>query len=113
MDHEYQGAFLSEEAKKKIAPAEEGDEVFDKELRQLLGNRYQDATAVPTEYDQVADEEVPEEKSGISWGKARALGGLIAGVGLLLYMVANGKIDTDYGLVFTAVVSATCGYHLK
>lgn len=100
---EYQGKY----AENNKAVPEEGGEVFDKELQQLFGEHYQDATAVPAEYEQVDE---AEEETGIRW---KALGALVAGVGLLFYMVMAGKIDTAYGVLFTSGVSAVCGYHLK
>lgn len=113
MNDEYQGKFLANE---KAAPKENSEGV-DKELKQLLGDHYQDMTEVPAEPPvEVHFESKPKQRNRKSKGAGRniqAVCGLIAGAGLLFYMVMEGKIDTAYGLVFTSAVSAACGYRMK
>lgn len=110
MEKEYQGKYL---ANKNAAPEEDGKGV-DKELKQLLGDCYQDMTEVPAEpvEMQVEPKKRKRKAKGTGWN-IQAVCGLVAGVGLLFYMVANGEISTEYGLLFTAGVSAACGYRMK
>lgn len=109
MGKNYQGVFL----RKEEAEQEHVEELFDEELKKL-GVRYRDTTTEPTEPAEAAFESV-EEQAGCKDGRERfqAACALVAGVGLLLYMVMAGKIDTAYGLVFTSAVSAACGYRMK
>lgn len=113
MSGEYRGKYLTRE---NAAPKESSEGV-DKELEQLLGDHYQDMTEVPAEPPvEVHFESKPKQHKrkakSVGWN-IQAICGLIAGVGLLFYIVVNGEISTEYGLLFTAGVSAACGYRMK
>lgn len=108
MENNYQGAFLRSEEKERAdrRPVAEG---VDDDLAAVLGEHYQDKTVVDVRSE--PEEGQTGEKGG--WKQFRAICGLVAGVGLLLYMVVTGKIDTAYGVIFTAGVSAACGYRMQ
>jgi hypothetical protein len=94
---------------------EEPEEIFDEELQCLFGEKYQDVSAEPPAeagHEPVQKEEGSTE-TRVRWGRLRAGATLIVGVGLLFYMILGGKIDTAYGVLFTAGLSAACGYSMK
>lgn len=47
------------------------------------------------------------------WKRIGALAALVLGDGLLLGMILGGKIDTLFGVLFVAALSALCGTKLK
>lgn len=47
------------------------------------------------------------------WKRIGALAALILGDGLLLGMILGGKIDTLFGVLFVAALSALCGAKVK
>ena len=47
------------------------------------------------------------------WKRIGTLAALILGDGLLLGMILCGKIDTLFGVLFVAVLSALCGAKVK
>lgn len=109
MSEEYQGAFLAEnKSARKTVP-----EGVDEELVKL-GVRYADRTAEQAEPVEAATESTKDQTERKSRRtNFRPVLALIAGAGLLFYMVMAGKIDTAYGLVFMSAVSAACGYRMK
>ncbi len=93
---------------------EEPEEVFDEELKSLFGGKYRDVSAeIPADAEREPVQEEGSTETRVRWNRIKAGAALIAGVGLLFYMIMGGKIDTAYGVLFTAGVSATCGYNMK
>lgn len=55
------------------------------------------------------EQEAVDRKIRKRWKRIGALAALILGDGLLLGMILGGKIDTLFGVLFVAVLSALCG----
>lgn len=59
------------------------------------------------------EQEAVDRKIRKRWKRIGALAALILGDGLLLGMILGGKIDTLFGVLFVAVLSALCGAKVK
>lgn len=81
------------------------EEIFDQELKELMGDRYVDATVAPVQ----EAEEPCEEIRANPWATCKAAACLIAADALLMFMCLTGKIELAYGLAFLAVASAFFG----
>lgn len=77
-------------------------EIFDQELKDLLGDHYVDATVEP-----VPEAVEPEKKA--DWCRLKASACLLGADALLMFMCLADKIELAYGLVFLAAASAFLG----
>jgi hypothetical protein len=59
------------------------------------------------------EQEAVDRKIRKRWKRIGALAALILGDGLLLGMILGGKIDTMFGVLFVAALSALCGAKVK
>ncbi len=94
------------ELKKNEDPNEaHNEEIFDQELKNLMGDHYVDATVEPMKEADVTNE-APEASP---WAMYKDAGCLVAADALLIFMCLADKIELAYGLVFLAAASAFLG----
>lgn len=89
------------------------EEIFDEELKKLLGSHYHNQPLTLAQPDEEEYEQVQEVGSGFGWGRVKAPVMLALADGLMFFMCMGGKIDLPYGLAFLACISAAFGHSLR
>lgn len=89
-------------------------DIFDEELKKLLGDQYHDRPLIMAEPADAEEFEQVQAEGGASfWNRVKAPVMLALADGLMFYMCLGGKIDQIYGMAFLTCISMAFGHSLR